>query len=378
MRAVSTINRFILPGLAFKAVVIGGGYATGRELVEFFMPSGPAGGLYGMLLAMGVWSLVCTLTFLLAFKARALDYQGFFQVLLGKFGVVFEVAYFADLILILSVFGSAAGAIGAAVLGLPLIAGTLALILLVLLVCAAGQGAAEAVFKYVSVLLYGVYAIFVALTLWSFSPDIAAGFAKPIPTTGWVAGGLTYASYNVMGAVLILPVLRHLKTERDAVISGLLAGPLAMVPAIAFFVCLVAFYPAVLSEPLPSDYVLRALGQPVFHYLFQAMVFFALLECSVGFVQAFNARVEKFYTRRGRAMPNALRVAVPAVITFGSVFIASSIGLVELIAKGYRIMALGVVVIFLLPLFTIGVAKLLGMRGQRVPEEPAGELVTPN
>jgi uncharacterized membrane protein YkvI len=179
----------------------------------------------------------------------------------------------------------------------------------------------------------------------------------------------------VMGAVLILPVLRHLKTERDAVISGLLAGPLAMVPAIAFFVCLVAFYPAVLSEPLPSDYVLRALGQPVFHYLFQAMVFFALLECSVGFVQAFNARIDMFYTRRGRTTPAAVRITVPAVITFGSVFIASSIGLVELIAKGYRVMAIGVVLIFLLPLFTIGVAKLVGMRGRRVAEEAPGGAV---
>jgi uncharacterized membrane protein YkvI len=375
MRAVSSINRFILPGLAFKAVVIGGGYATGRELVEFFMPAGPAGGLYGMLLAMAVWSLVCTLTFLLAFKLGALDYQSFFRALLGRFDVVFEIAYFADLILILSVFGSAAGAIGAAVLGLPVIVGTLALILLVLAVCAAGQGAAEAVFKYVSVLLYGVYAIFVILTLWSFSPQIAAGFAKPVPTAGWFTGGLTYASYNVMGAVLILPVLRHLRTERDAVISGLLAGPLAMVPAIAFFVCLVAFYPAVLSQPLPSDYVLRALGHPVFHFLFQAMVFFALLECSVGFVQAFNGRIASFNARRGRSTPIAVRVAVPAAITFGSVFIASSIGLVELIAKGYRIMALGVVLIFLLPLFTLGVAKLLGMRGRREPREAASELV---
>ena len=38
-------QRFLLPGLAFKAVVIGGGYATGRELAEFFMPSGPWGGM---------------------------------------------------------------------------------------------------------------------------------------------------------------------------------------------------------------------------------------------------------------------------------------------------------------------------------------------
>lgn len=59
-------QRFLLPGFAFKAVVIGGGYATGRELVEFFLPSGPRGGLLGMLLAMLICSLICTLTFTFA------------------------------------------------------------------------------------------------------------------------------------------------------------------------------------------------------------------------------------------------------------------------------------------------------------------------
>ena len=48
----SWFQRFLLPGFAFKAVVIGGGYATGRELAEFFLGSGPQGGLMGMVLAM--------------------------------------------------------------------------------------------------------------------------------------------------------------------------------------------------------------------------------------------------------------------------------------------------------------------------------------
>ena len=52
----SWFQRLLLPGLAFKAVVIGGGYATGRELAEFFLPSGPWGGLAGMLLATLIWS----------------------------------------------------------------------------------------------------------------------------------------------------------------------------------------------------------------------------------------------------------------------------------------------------------------------------------
>lgn len=359
MSKLAVLNRYLLPGLAFKAVVIGGGYATGRELVEFFMPAGPVGGIYGMILAMLVWSAVCALTFLFAFRLGATDYHSFFRGLLGRFDVAFEVIYFAFLILVLSVFGSAAGAIGAAVLGLPTIVGTLALVVAVLAVCAAGQGAAEAVFKYVSILLYSVYAIFLTLSLWSFGPQIADGFAKPVPTDGWVIGGLTYASYNVIGAVLILPVLRHLQSGRDAVVSGLLAGPLAMLPAIVFFVCLVAFYPVVLSEPLPSDYVLNALNNPVFHIIFQLMVFFALLECSVGFVQAFNARVDVFNEQRGRTTSRMMRWLVPGTILVGSVFIASTIGLVALIAGGYRLMAYAVLLVFILPLFTVGIARLL-------------------
>ena len=37
-------KRYLLPGFVFEAAVIGGGYATGRELVEFFLPAGPLGG----------------------------------------------------------------------------------------------------------------------------------------------------------------------------------------------------------------------------------------------------------------------------------------------------------------------------------------------
>ena len=46
----SWFQRYLLPGFAFKAVVIGGGYATGRELAEFFLPSGPAGGVAAIIL----------------------------------------------------------------------------------------------------------------------------------------------------------------------------------------------------------------------------------------------------------------------------------------------------------------------------------------
>jgi uncharacterized membrane protein YkvI len=66
-------QRVFLPRFAFKAVVIGGGYATGRELAEFFLPSGPWGGLAGMLLAMSIWSLAWAMTFRFARSVAAQD-----------------------------------------------------------------------------------------------------------------------------------------------------------------------------------------------------------------------------------------------------------------------------------------------------------------
>ena len=67
----SWFQRYLLPGFAFKAVVIGGGYATGRELAEFFLPSGPQGGLLAIVLAMLIWSIVCAVTFALAYATSS-------------------------------------------------------------------------------------------------------------------------------------------------------------------------------------------------------------------------------------------------------------------------------------------------------------------
>ena len=126
--APGRFQRYLLPGLAFKAVVIGGGYATGRELAEFFLPAGPRGGVLGMLLAMAIWSAVCALTFALAQATRTFDYRSFFRQLLGPAWPAFEIAYVLFLVLLLAVFGAAAGSLGEAMFGWPRLAGTLLLV----------------------------------------------------------------------------------------------------------------------------------------------------------------------------------------------------------------------------------------------------------
>jgi uncharacterized membrane protein YkvI len=355
----SWFQRYLLPGFAFKAVVIGGGYATGRELVEFFLPSGPWGGVMAMGLAMVVWSIVCVATFLFARATDSRDYRTFFRNLLGPGWIVFEAAYFLFIVLILAVFGAAAGAIGHALVGWPELVGTLCFIGGIVFVATFGNTSVERLFKYVSFFLYGVYGLFVILSLVTFGDRVAANFALDVPTDGWITGGLTYAGYNIVGAVAILPVLRHLTSNRDAVVAGALAGPLAMIPAFLFFVCMVAYYPEVAQESLPSDFLLRDLGIPVFHVAFQLMIFSALLESGTGAVHAINERIaQAFRAQQGRELVPAARLAISGALLVISIFLADRFGLVMLIARGYRALAYIFIGVYVLPMMTYGVWRL--------------------
>lgn len=367
MSGISTgatwFQRFLLPGFAFKAIVIGGGYATGRELAEFFLPSGPRGGIAAMLLATVIWSAVCVVTFVFARATGARDYRSFFQALLGRGWIVFELAYILFVILILAVFGAAAGAIGEATLGWPKIAGTLCLMAAIALFATFGNTSVERLFKYVTFLLYGVYLIFVVLALSTFGDRVVAGFAAPTPSDGWALGGLTYASYNIIGAIVILPVVRHMTSDRDAVVAGLIAGPLAMLPALLFFVCMVAYYPGIADETLPSDFLLARLDRPAFHLLFQLMIFSALLETGTGAVHAINERVAKAWKiRRGEVLGHRARLGIALALLVGCMFLADRFGLVALIANGYRALAWIFLAVYVLPLMTLGLWRLLHRR----------------
>jgi len=88
----------MMPGLVFESTVIGGGYATGRELVEFFLSHGPLAGLLGLLATLVVWGIVLAVTFEFARVTRSFDYRTFFGHLIGRGWVIYEVLYYIMLI----------------------------------------------------------------------------------------------------------------------------------------------------------------------------------------------------------------------------------------------------------------------------------------
>jgi uncharacterized membrane protein YkvI len=135
-----------------------------------------------------------------------------------------------------------------------------------------------------------------------------------------------------------------------------------MLPAIAFFVAMTAFYPGIAQEALPSDLMLRRLDLPLFHVVFQLMIFSALLESGTGFVHAINERLAAAAGASGRSFGRLARLLTAGVILLASIFVASRFGLVALIASGYRLLAYLLLAVYVVPLMTYGTWWLLRKR----------------
>ena len=90
------------------------------------------------------------------------------------------------------------------------------------------------------------------------------------------------------------------------------------------------------------------------------MIFTALLESGVGAIHAINERIAGALEARGRAAPGtAARALIGAAILAGCMFVAARVGLVDLIASGYRILAWLFLAVYVVPLLGIGSYRLV-------------------
>ena len=364
-------RRYLLPGFVFEAAVIGGGYATGRELVEFFLPAGPWGGLLGMAVSMAVWSAVLMVSFELARMARAYDYRSFFKLLLGRGWFLFEIAYFLLMIIVLAVMGAAAGEITQSLFGLPTLAGSLGMIIATGLMLAYSSAAIEKFLALSVGYLYLVYIVFAVWSLLVFGDRIEANFAAVPVGDNWFKAGLTYAGYNVATIPAVLFCVRHLTSRREAFGAGLLAGPLGMLPGVIFYIAMMGYYQEIGAVSLPSAFLLAKLQAPWFEWAFQIAVLLTLVDTGVAMLHAINERVSKIYEERQQPMPRVLRPALSGGIMLVSVYAASAIGLVGLIAKGYGLLTYAFIVLLIVPVLTVGVWKIC-YPGRTLSQPPAG------
>ncbi|MBL8268995.1 hypothetical protein [Steroidobacter sp.] len=359
------LERYIVPGLVIQAVIVGGGYATGRELVEFFVSTGPATGLLGMTVTALLFSVGSMIAFELARRHHAFDYKSFCTTFLGRYGsVVFEIGYFCSLLLVLAVISAAAARLLAEMFGSPELLNTTVFLAIVALLVFFGNKIIERLISAWSVLFYATY-LGMFLMVWSkFGDQMTAAIGvEPIRWGTAVVNGVSYTGYNISVLPILIFVARHFTTRSEALIAGALTGPLVLLPGFAFLLALSAFYPQIVSAPLPVTVVLEQLNISWMSTVVQLVILGALFKTGAGLLHGVNERVARSYEDKGSAMPSWLRPLIAVVAMIVAAYFATTIGLIDLIGRGYRYSSAFFLVVFLLPLLTIG--AWLVLRAQR-------------
>ena len=349
---------YLIPGLVFQSVVIGGGYATGRELVEFFLSNGPLGGLWGLLVTSAIWSIVLMLTFELARLTGSFDYRSFFKVLLGRFWFLYEIPFFLLAFLVLAVLGSASGNIFAENFGINELYGSIGLMAAIAVLAFQKSDVIEKVMASWAIVLYVAYGVLILWGAMIFQDRIVENFTAVSETGEWFEDGFKYATYNIAAIPAILFALGHLGSRREAFTAGFLGGPLAILPAFFLYVVMVGFYPQINGVAVPLKYILDVLDAPWFSIFFQIVIFGTFIETGTALIHMLNERIDHTLREQQRTMPKSFRPAIAVVVTAAAVFVAAKVGIISLIAQGYGLLTYGFIAFYLVPVMTVGVRKI--------------------
>lgn len=328
-------------------------------MIEFFFSSGPVGGILGLLTSGVVFGLVLALSFELARVTKLYDYRRFCSALLGRGWFLFELCYLILLLLILAVIGAAAGELTAATFGLPPLVGTLAMMALVGILTFNGSQLIKRVLAGWSILLYAVYLLLFVLAFKVFGSDIVDTYRYSPLGEGWLKSGILYSGYNVAVVPAVLFVVSEHRRRRETIGAGLMGGAIAIIPAALFFVAMMGKYPEIGDQPVPASFLMASLDGGWLNLAFQVVVFGTFVETGAALLHAVNQRLEISFNERGQILPKAARPIVAVALLSIAIFAGQKFGIVGLIASGYGALTLAFIAVFIIPLLTVGVWKIL-------------------
>ena len=293
------------------------------------------------------------------YVTSALEFE--ILTLLGRAWWLWELGFLSSLTIFFGLMGSAAGEIFQQTFGLPFAAGTIFLMISIAVIVFWGSALVEKVLSFWSGILYITYVFFFIWAYREFGENISTSLKAPATDSNWIKNGTAYAGLQLSMMPAVLFALHHIQTRRQAIIAGCLVGPIAMVPGILFYLVMLSQYPAIKDIVLPSNYMLEALNARWFQVFFQVVLIGTLVETGTGVIHAFNERLASLYRARNREMPQKLR-PIAAVVLLVTASLLAKIGLVELIMIAAQSYAWFFLVMFVGPLLTVGVYRILRHR----------------
>jgi len=358
-KASRFVRVILIPAAVFQAVIFGGAYGTGREVAEFISALGPVDGLLALSVAGLGWGLTMSLSFELARLRQAYDYRGFLKVLIGPAWISFEVLFLISLLIVLAVNGSAAGSVLNDQFGIPPLVGVGILFVGVVALNYFGRSLLEETMSICMIALLIVLVVYSVLTFIQFHDAIARTFSEAPSSGNWLVNGLQFMLYTAAVIPVLLYSAREIHSRSEAIVSGFTAGFVGVFPALVFHITFMATYPTSLEQPLPTYWMIGQLTQPWLMIVYIVVLFAMVIQTCAGLLQGVNERLDAWLMeRRGRACDAKIHAAVSGAALIISLFLAS-FGITALVARGYGTVAWGYLIVYLIPLLTIGLFKIL-------------------
>ncbi len=276
----------------YTTTIIGAGFASGQEIMQFFSVY-KRGGFLGVLLAGILFSVVGCIVLDKVRTQRIRNYEEFLFPMVGwRLGWVLKIAVTLFMFCMFSIMIAGSGNVLTENLGIPLGYSTLIMgIICMLLMMTNIKGIVAfstliTPFLVIGIILSGLYIIIFrdqqVLKSYVFLSHI---------TNNWVLSSLLYVSYNsILSIAILCSMLPYVKTRKTAIAGGIMGGASLAVAAMVINAVLSLFYPLVLGKELPVMDILK--GFSSFGGGFYAVIiWFAMLTSAVTSGYSFADRV---------------------------------------------------------------------------------------
>lgn len=319
----------------YVGTVVGAGFATGREIVEFFTQYGIYG-LLGILISGILFMWLGTKMMMISRHIQAESYKEFNEYLFGrKIGLIVNILMLFVLIGVTSVMLSGAGAVFHEQLGFPFQMGIFVTIILAVFVLLFGVKGLFSVNMFVVPILI-LFSSLLAVTVIFQSDHQSISFQ--IDTWQWLVSPFTYTAFNIaMAQAVLVPLAREVKHESSLKWGGVLGGAALCLVLITSHIALSSL-PNVEQYEIPMAQVMKNFMYSI-HWLYILVIYGEIFTSVIGDIFGLQRQLKQVVR-----LPN---IVIIIGILFVSYFV-SQLGYSSLIS-------------FLYPLFGYVSLALLGL-----------------
>ncbi|WKA49289.1 hypothetical protein QWY22_10245 [Planococcus liqunii] len=322
-------------GGAFIGVIVGAGFASGQEVLQFFTSFGVYG-IIGSFLAMALFAFLGMNLTQLGSELQTKSHQHAIRHICGKYlGPVVDVAITFFLFGVTVVMFSGSGAIFEQQFG---ILGSVGNVLMAVLTIATVMLSVNKVISLISAFTPVLLLVVIIITVYSLfnfdmtSAELAAATASAANSQAaphWLLGAALYVSYNLAAGAAMMTVMGG--TVKDAKIAargGIIGGVGLGILILLINVSMLTQLKEIAAVPMPM-LVLANNISPLIGGLMSIILLGMIYNTAVGMLYAFTARIVK---------PDSKKFKV-SVGAFGAVAFASSfVGFVTLVGTVYPVM----------------------------------------